>query len=52
MSSFQNLFITFSASSAQRGPKLFQGKLGATIKPEQNAKHVKDYEDYYDYYDY
>ena len=62
MSSFQVLVIIFSASSAQRGPKLFQGKLSTTVKPEQNNKKFgsnlkhyedyKDYEDYYDYYDY
>ena len=48
--------MIFSASSAQRGPKLFQGKLGTTVKPEQNdqkiGSNLKDYEDYYDYYDY
>ena len=47
--------MIFSASSAQRGPKLFQGKLGTTVKPEQNdqkiGSNLKDYEDYYDYYD-
>ena len=59
MSSFQVLFIIFSASSAQRGPKRFQGKLSTTVKPEQknnkfgsNSKDYEDYGDYYDYYDY
>ena len=59
MSLFQVLFVLFSASSAQRGPKRFQGKLSTTVKPEQrnkkfgsNSKEYEDYEDYYDYYDY
>eukprot|EP00090_Calanus_glacialis_P045505 TRINITY_DN848_c0_g1_i2.p1 TRINITY_DN848_c0_g1~~TRINITY_DN848_c0_g1_i2.p1 ORF type:complete len:225 (-),score=61.27 TRINITY_DN848_c0_g1_i2:67-741(-) len=50
------LCVIFSASSAQRGPKLFQGKLSTTAKPKQNNKkfgsNLKDYEDYEDYYDY
>ena len=56
MSSFQVLFIIFSASSAQRDLKSFQGKLSATVKPQQKNKkfgsNLKDYEDYGDYYDY
>ena len=51
--------MIFSASSAQRGPKLFLGKLSTAAKPQQNNKFVgsnlkeyEDYEDHYDYYDY
>ena len=48
--------MIFSTSSAQRGPKRFQGKLSTTAKPQQNpikfGSNLKEYEDYYDYYDY
>ena len=55
----QVLLVVFSASSAQRGPKRFQGKLGTTVKPKRNLKksgsstilaESEDYGDYYDYY--
>ena len=50
--------MVFSASSAQRGPKRFQGKLDTIVKPQRNLKkfgssmNLKDYEDYGDYYDF
>ena len=54
----QVLLLVFSTSSAQRGPKRFQGKLGTTVKPQRNVKkfesstNMKEYEYYSDYYDY
>ena len=50
--------MVFSASSTQRGPKRFQGKLDTTVTPQRNVKkfgsstNFKEYEDYGDYYDY
>eukprot|EP00091_Calanus_sinicus_P016479 TRINITY_DN3585_c0_g1_i1.p1 TRINITY_DN3585_c0_g1~~TRINITY_DN3585_c0_g1_i1.p1 ORF type:complete len:214 (-),score=51.84 TRINITY_DN3585_c0_g1_i1:83-724(-) len=44
------LCVIFSASSAQRGPKLLRGKFITTVKPKQNDREYSDYYDYYDYY--